>query len=94
MYEPKHFYTKISNLNYLIKDLNNDIDEIGEMLTKLGNEVENDDKNCCSTSVDNIQINSGRASETQSLPNMNVFLASRVRSNFFHDYHHSIVVFL
>ena len=63
--------------------MNNDIDEIGEMLTKLESEVENDDKNCCSTSVDNIQINSGRASETQSLPNMNVFLASRVRSIYF-----------
>ena len=63
--------------------MNNDIDEIGEMLTKLEGEVENADKNCCNTSVDNIQINSGRASETQSLPNMNVFLASRVGSIFY-----------
>ena len=65
-------------ITYPIKDLNNDINEIGEMLTGLENEVENDDKNCCSTSVDNIPINSARASETQSLPNMNIFLASRV----------------
>jgi len=69
------------NVNYPIKNLNIDIDEIGEMLTKLESEVENDDKHCCSTSVDNIQINSGRASESQSLPNMNVFLASRVGSS-------------
>ena len=62
-----------------MKDLNSDIDEIGGMLKTLENEVEIDDKNCCSTSVDNIQINSARASETQSLPNMNIFLASRVR---------------
>ena len=66
----------ISNLK---KDLNTDIDEIGGMLKTLENYVEIDDKNCCSTSVDNIQINSARASETQSLPNMNIFLASRVR---------------